>query len=341
MSDNYYDILGVSKDASEDEIKKAYRKLALKTHPDKNGGDDTQFKKINLAYETLSDTEKRNQYDNPMPQGIPHHHQQHFNANNIFEHVFGGRMNMNMNMNSNNFGRPTKRNNHTYKLNISLKDVHTGLTKTLKIKISKVCFDCQKECNQCNGTGRITRVHSNGLFMQQTQTNCNNCNGGSVYSQNSNCSNCNGNGLVDEDTLIKVDIPKNVDNGSKIIFKGLGEQPQKRNEQPGDFIVDINVNGDPYFERENNHLIYKSRITLTETLLGKDIIIPHFDEHMNINVNIFGIINPGKRYHIQGKGLNGKGDLIFVFEIIYPEQILDDLKRDTLRQAFKNIGLLG
>ena len=135
MSENYYDILNIEKDASNDDIKKAYRKLALKTHPDKNGGDDTMFKTINMAYETLSDPDKRHVYDNPnqMPD---------FGGGDIFEQLFRGmggmNVNMNMNMNNQTSRGPTKRGNHLYKIQISLKDIHTGLVKTLKLKLNKI-----------------------------------------------------------------------------------------------------------------------------------------------------------------------------------------------------------
>jgi DnaJ family protein A protein 2 len=335
-SDNYYDILGVSKDASEDEIKRAYRKLALKTHPDKNGGDDTMFKKINLAYETLSDQNKRNDYDNPnmMPNlgGFP---------GDIFDHFYKnmGGFNINVNMNVNN-NRHIKRQSHVHRLNIDLKDVHKGIVKTLKLKLNKVCFNCLDICNACNGCGNIVRIHQAGPFIQQIQTQCSSCNGvGQMTKKNMSCVNCEGKNVKFEEHTIKVDIPKNVNNGYNIIFKGLGEQAQKSTEEAGDLVVEVMINDDPYFGRENNNLIYKSKITLVESLIGKDIIVPHFDEHINMNINIFGIINPNKRYHIQGKGLGGVGDLIFIFEIVYPDRVLTYDERECLKNSFKSINL--
>ena len=341
MSDNYYDILGVSKDASEDEIKKAYRKLALKTHPDKNGGDDTEFKKINLAYETLSNPDKRSAYDNPNE--IPNMGGMHgFAGGDIFEQLFRGMGGMNINVNINGQGRgPAKRQTHVHKINISLKDVHVGLTKTLKLKINKVCFECQVECNACNGTGVIRRMQQMGPFIQQVQNQCGNCSStGNIKKNNMNCVNCNGTNSKQEEHTIKVDIPKNVENGYQVIFKDLGEQVQKRSEEAGDLIVQIIIEDDPYFKREGNNLIYHTKLALSETFLGKEIIVPHFDEHIRMNTNIFGIINPNKRYHLKGKGLGGNGDLIFVFEIIYPEKTLDNYERDALRNVFKHLKLL-
>jgi len=330
-SDNYYDILGVKKDASEEEIKRAYRKLALKTHPDKNGGDDTMFKKINVAYETLSNEDKRREYDNPGMSplnGFP---------GDIFEHFMRG-FNVNINMSSNS---SIKRQNHVHKMSIGLKDVHVGITKTLKLKINKVCFECVNKCNECNGKGSIVRVSQNGQFIQQIQTQCGNCRGvGQIDIKNIECSKCKGQNCIQEEHIVKIDIPKNVNNGYNIIFNGLGEQAQKMNEESGNLIVEINVNDDPYFQREGNNLIYKSKITLAESIVGKDIIVPHFDEYINMNINIFGIINPLKRYHIKNRGLGGEGDLIFMFEIVYPEVILVDSEREILKSMFKNVKMM-
>jgi DnaJ-class molecular chaperone len=336
-SDNYYDILGVSKDASDDEIKRAYRKLALKTHPDKNGGDDTMFKKINVAYETLSDPDKRNEYDNPnaVPNlsGFP---------GDIFEHFYKnmGGFNINMNMNMSNNNRHVKRQTHVHRINIELKDAHKGLIKTLKLKLNKICFNCLDVCNSCNGSGNIIRVHQTGPFIQQIQTQCSNCNGvGQMTKRDNNCTNCDGKNIKFEEHTVRVNIPKNVNNGHHVIFKGMGEQAQKSTEEPGDLVVEIMVNEDPYFGRENNNLIYKSKITLVESLVGKNIIVPHFDEHINMNINIFGIINPNKRYHIKGKGLGGEGDLIFMFEIVYPDRVLTNEEREYLSNSFMTINL--
>lgn len=347
MSDlDYYDILCVNKNATEDEIKKAYRKLALKTHPDKNGGDDTEFKKINLAYETLSDSDKREVYDNPntMPNmsgmpGMSGMYDMHgFTNGDMFEQIFRG-MNININMNSSN--RRVRRQNHVYRINISLKDVHMGLTKTLKLKINKICFICVDKCNTCNGNGAIMRLQQNGPFINQVQVNCNICSGsGQTNKTNTNCSDCNGTNMKQEENTIKVDIPKNVVNGNQTIFSGLGEQAQKRNEEAGDLVVEIVVEDDPYFQRENNNLIFKSKITLAETLLGKDVIVPHFDEHIKMNINIFGIIDFNKRYHLKGKGLGNRGDLIFQFEYQYKELQLTDDQKLKLENCFKELNLI-
>jgi DnaJ-class molecular chaperone len=152
--------------------------------------------------------------------------------------------------------------------------------------------------------------------------------------------NCEGKNIKFEEHTVKVDIPKGVNNGYNIVFKGLGEQAQKSIEESGDLVVEIIVNEDPYFGREHNNLIYRCKVTLVESIIGKEVIVPHFDEHINMNINIFGIINPNKRYHIRGKGLGGDGDLIFIFEVVYPDRILTNEEREFLKSSFMNVNLI-
>jgi DnaJ-class molecular chaperone len=325
---DYYSILGVNKDATSDVIKKAYRKKALECHPDKTGGDDSDFKLVNEAYDILG-SDKRHAYDNPNPFG-------NINVDSMFD-MFG-RMNVNMN-NVHVNTRPIERRSYTHNLNIPLKSVHFGLTKTLKINIKKDCLDCLINCTKCNGNGIITNMIQIGPFMQQMQQHCHICNGtGTVKKVNLSCSFCGGKNERIEEQMLKVDIPIGVTNGYTICFPGLGEQGKKRGEKSGDFNVQIIIDKDPYFEREGNDLIFKCKISLKESIIGKCITVPHFDESINVNVNIFGIINPKKRYHLKNRGLKD-GDLIFVFEICYPERLFDNNSTKLLSDVFAQVGL--
>jgi DnaJ-class molecular chaperone len=337
MSD-YYNILGVNRDASEDDIKRAFRKLALKTHPDKNGGDDTEFKKINLAYETLSDPKKKELYDNPSmnDNGFGGG----FGGHDIFEHLMRN-MNVNININRNNGNAVRRRNNHHHQVNISLRDVHYGITKTLKLTINKTCFECKEKCSRCNGNGIIIRVQQMGPFSQHVQMSCDVCSGIGITTKNNNmCKTCGGSSKINEEKTIKIEIRKNINNNEKFSFEGLGEQQLSKNEVAGDLIININIEKDPHFERENDNLIYKSKLTLSETMIGKEIIVPHFDEYFKINTNTFGVIDFNKRYHIQGRGLGGKGDLIFQFEYEYKDVQLTETQRLKLQECFKELNLI-
>lgn len=345
---DYYSILGVSKDASESEIKKAFRKKALECHPDKTGGDktggdDTLFKEINLAYETLSDSDKRHAYDNPNPFGNLNMGGDH---NDIFAQMFsgmGGFGNMNININGQNVNvnrGPQKRASHNHNIKISLRDCHTGIKKNLKITVVKNCLSCTSNCSRCNGRGVIHQAIQTGPFIQQVQTNCNNCNGSGIMNNaNSSCQNCHGKLTIEEEKLIMLDLPICVSNGHSIKFDGLGEQIKKNGEIPGDLIIQITVDQDPYFVRENDNLIYKCKLTLVESITGKVITVPHFDEPITINTHIFGTINPNKRYHLKNRGLGSKGDLIFQFEIEYPEKTFDNYAIQALNSVFKNVSL--
>jgi DnaJ-class molecular chaperone len=340
---DYYSILGVSKDTSENEIKKAFRKKALECHPDKTGGDDTLFKEINLAYETLSDSDKRHAYDNPNPFNGLNMGGDH---NDIFAQMFsgmGGFGNMNININGQNVNvnrGPQKRASHNHNIKISLRDSHTGIKKNLKITVVKNCLSCTSNCSRCNGRGIIHQTIQNGLFIQQVQGNCNNCSGSGIMNNaNNSCQNCHGKLTIEEEKLINIDI-KGISSGHTIKFDGLGEQIKKNGEIPGDLLIQIIVDSDPYFLKENDNLIFKCKLTLLESYIGKVVIVPHFDENMVINTNIFGTIDFNKRYHIKGKGLCGKGDLIFQFEYEFKDVQLTDNQRVKLENCFKELNLV-
>lgn len=339
MSDkDYYKILGVSRDASESEIKKSFRKKALECHPDKNNGDDTLFKELNESYETLSDPQKREAYDNPNPFGNINlgGHQGH---NDIFEQMM---RNMGINVNNgHNVNRIVRRSDHQHNIKITLRDAHTGISKNLKITIVKNCMNCQGVCSTCNGAGNIIQRIQHGPMIQQIQRVCDNCSGSGV-SKNPRvgCSYCDGKSEVIEEKILNLNLAVGVTTGHQIKFEKLGEQPKKSGEIPGDLLIQIIIDQDQYFQRENDNLIYKCKLTLAESIIGRIIVIPHFDENITINTHIFGVINPGKRYHLKGRGLGNKGDLIFVFEIEYPDKTFDNYSIQALNSVFKNVGLI-
>lgn len=327
---DYYSILNLSRSATDDDIKKGYRKLALKYHPDKTNGDDSKFKEISEAYEVLSDSQKKGLYDSGVDPNDKNQGTQGFGqgfnhqADHIFQQFFGG------NPFSPHTHKPTKRNNFVHDINISLKDAHTGISKTLKVNVKKICFDCKIKCSTCNGTGLMNIQHG-PIFMQQ---HCNRCGAtGSINNFNKDCVYCKGTFEKLEGQMCKIDIPKCIANGNIIVASGLGEQIHKQGEIAGDLHFKINiVNEHPCnFERQNNNLIYRVPVTFKESIIGKSITIPHFDGDINMVTDGFGVINPNKVYALKQKGLGNVGDLILKFEItypngVYPKDIIDKFR---------------
>lgn len=305
---NPYEALGVPNTASEDEIKKAYRKLAIKHHPDK-GGDPEEFKKIQGAYDILSDSEKRQNFDrfgtaDAPPQGP--------NPADFFANMFGGQ---------NPFGFPSqgprgpvKRSNFDHELKVSFKESYHGTTRNMRITLDKTCFACKKPCHQCSGRGSI--LHQMGpMVMNQP---CGPCRG--LGGVSNGCSQCQG-GRKKELLNLELKIPPGVENGNVMVGHGLGEQPQKEGEDPGDILFHIKVQEHPEFMRQGIDLIYHTRISFEDSVNGKKFKIPHFDGPIDVDTSVWGVLDPREDYVIANKGFaveQRKGMLRISFNINYP-----------------------
>lgn len=324
---SYYEILGVSKNASTEEIKASYRRLAKTHHPDKSGNKE-QFQKIQEAYEHLSDVEKRNKYDNPMiPNGFP---QQNF--------PFPFPQNFPFNRNN----RQVKKNDEYYHFKISLHDVYFGVEKTFNIKKRYMCDNCKIICNNCNGTGHVTGQQINiGFIINFLQQICNNCHGNGMVKNNINCHHCSNQGFKFKEKVINLRIPKGIENDKEYIFEGWGEQAIKPEEISGNFIIKIQIEKDELFTRENLDLIYRQDINLFDSITGKEIKIPFYDEIIIIDTSKFGIINPSKEYIVIQKGLpnekNERGNLKIKFTISYPNKTLKQDEINKLKLCFQEI----
>lgn len=320
---NYYEILGIDKTSSKDEIKQAFRKLAIENHPDK-GGEKEKFQEIQEAYEILGNEEKRRNYDNGMN-----------GRSSNFDFFFN-------NFHQRQHNQTIKKQNHYYNCEINLEDVHFGINKKIKVKRIKICKICYIPCDECNGSGQFSRTVQMGPFIQQITQICNKCNGQGVYKESKNtCNDCK-DGKITEEKIFELQIPKGVHENKQYIFDEWGEQAIKENEISGDVIVSIKIRDHNDFKRNNLNLIYESTVTLKESIIGKEIKLDIFKEIININTKIFGIINPNKQYILYGKGLNSesdkkRGDLYIIFKIEYPERSLNDDEIKILNKTFKTI----
>lgn len=301
-----YEILGVERTASPEEIKKAYRKLAVKHHPDK-GGDQEKFKEISAAYEILSDAEKKNNYDQfgdaqgPQGGGMP-------DMNDIFKNFFGG-----MGQGPQQRG-PTRRQDRQHTIHISLEDAFKGVVKKLKINIEHPCYSCQQNCQACKGQGGI--LHQMGPF--QMQQPCQACSSAGVVSKG--CPACDNKKIIREEDVIPVVINKCVMDGETLVIPNKGEQPVKQGEMAGNLLIQIRVKHHPLFVREGNHLVFTTKISFDESVNGTKVTIPHFAGDMNIDTAYFGIIDPRLRYEIKAKGMNETSNLYIVFDVQYPKR---------------------
>ena len=300
-----YEVLGVPKDAQDQDIKKAYRKLAREHHPDK-GGDAEKFKKVQEAYEVLSDPQKRQNYDQfgtpeggGNPQGFP-------NPNDIFAQMFGGA-----------FGGPrgpVRRGDHHHELKITLEDAYRGLTRMFKVTLTKPCFACRKQCPQCNGRGTI-HVQMGPMTFNQP---CPPCGGqGGVAS---GCQECNFKSKKHEPLNLELKIPAGVEDGATIVAGGMGEQAQKQGEDPGDLVFHIKIQDHPELMRQGRDLVWSTRISFEDSVNGKVIQVPHFDGSIQINTTDWGVLDPREDYIIPDKGFVTGGKLRVSFNIVYPER---------------------
>lgn len=297
-----YDVLGLTRDATADDVKKAYRKLAREHHPDK-GGDPEKFKKVQEAYEVLSDPEKRQNFDrfgtaDAPPQGP--------NPNDIFAQMFGGA-----------FGGqrgPVRRADHHHDLKITLDDAYRGLSRTFKVTLTKPCFACRKQCHQCRGRGSVQIQMGPMAFSQP----CPACGGQGGVS--SGCHECNFRSKKHEPLNLELKIPAGVEDGATLVAGGMGEQGQKPDEEPGDLIFHVKIQDHPDLMRQGKDLVWSTRISFEDSVNGKVLQVPHFDGPMEINTSDWGVLDPREDYVVPNKGFVPGGKLRVSFNVVYPER---------------------
>ncbi|KAL6634864.1 hypothetical protein ACP70R_027535 [Stipagrostis hirtigluma subsp. patula] len=332
----YYEVLGVPKTASQDELKKAYRKAAIKNHPDK-GGDPEKFKELSHAYEVLSDPEKREIYDqygeDALKEGMGGGSSSDFSPFDIFEHLFpgGGAFG-----GGSSRGRRQKRGEDVvHTLKVSLEDLYNGATKKLSLSRNALCKKCKGKgsksgatgtCHGCRGVGMRTVTRQMGLGMiQQMNVVCPECKGsGEIISEKDKCPSCKGSKVAQEKKVLEVHVEKGMQHGQKIVFQG--EADEAPDTVTGDAVFVVQVKDHPKFKRKYDDLYIEHTISLTEALCGFQFVLTHLDgRQLLIKSNPGEVIKPGQHKAINDEGMpqHGrpfmKGRLFVEFNVKFPE----------------------
>lgn len=340
---DYYKILGIGKDASKEEIKKAYKKMAKKYHPDLNAGDETaekKFKEVNEAASVLGDDNKRAQYDQFGTEGMKFGGQggpgggfggfnfsgSGFDFNDIFDSFFGGGMG--------GFGGsrargPKQGADLRYDMDITLKEVATGVDKKIKMKKKVTCNDCDGHgghgvttCAQCGGKGVTTSIRRTPFGAMQTQTTCRACHGaGEVVDEV--CDTCHGKGFVYGEKIVNISIPEGVEDGMRLRMQGEGE-PGEPGAPPGDLYIFIHEKPHEYFKREGTNLYIQVPITYAQAVFGDSITVPTITGKAQLKIP--SGTQPGTLLRMKNKGLphvqhNSNGDQYVKVQVEVPTNI--------------------
>lgn len=344
---DYYEILEVSKSASAEEIKKAYRKKAIQYHPDKNPGDkasEEKFKESAEAYEVLSNPEKRKRYDQYGHAGVGGASggggfSGNMSMEDIFAHfgdVFGGGFGGFGGFGSSRSSqRVNKGSNLRVKVKLTLQEIANGVEKKIKVKKYNSCHHCNgtgaengssyTDCGTCRGTGQVTRISNTILGQMQTSSTCPTCQGeGRIITHK--CAQCNGEGLLRNDEVVTIKIPAGVEEGMQLSVSGKGNAA-RRGGINGDLLVLIEEEKHIELIREGHDLIYNLTLTVPDAILGAPVEIPTIEG--KVKVKIEPGTQPGKILRLKGKGLpevNGyyRGDLMVRINVYIPAEVSRD-----------------
>ena len=366
MAKDYYDILGVGKGSSDDEIKKAYRKLAHKYHPDKQGGDAEKFKEINEAYQVLSDKTKRGQYDqfgqtfNGQGGGgfngqggfggfdFGGFSSQGFNFNgsgfeDIFSDIFGGGFSGSPRGDSRRPGKDIQ-----VDVEIDFAETVTGAKRELELLLNGTCDRCEggggepgakkETCPTCKGSGQVRKTMQSFFGSFSQVATCSTCEGsGSVYSQK--CTKCGGSGRSKEKQRITIDIPAGIADGQTISMQGRGEAGEK-GARSGDLYVNVHVRSSAYFERKGNDIHSVEHITFSQAVFGDRISVRTIDGE--VKMKIPQGTQSGDVFRIKGGGIpalqrSGRGDQMVKIVVDIPKSPNREQKK--IIEQLKNAGL--
>lgn len=342
---DYYDVLGVNKSASQDEIKSAFRKLAKQYHPDvsKEENAEAKFKEAQEAYSVLSDEQKRSQYDQfghsafqgggaGGAGGFGGFDFNGFDYGDIFENIFGGFGGFSSSRNSN---RARRGNDSLIRMKLSFEEAVFGTRKEIELDVIEECSDCSGKgghdetvCDKCHGSGTITSEQHTILGSFLSKTTCNKC-GGKGKTYKTTCSTCRGDGRVKKNKEIEIKIPSGVDNGSRLKLSGKGSAGTNGGSN-GDLYIEFIVEEHDYFIRDDNDIYIEAPINITEAVLGCKKEIPTL--YGNVTLTIPSGSESGDKHRIKGKGINNessrrKGDMYIVLKIVTPKKLSKEQKK--------------
>ena len=371
---DYYEVLGVNKNATDEELKKAYRKLAKKYHPDANPDNkkeaEEKFKEVNEAYETLSDPQKRRMYDQfgpdgpqgfgggsgqgPFGQGGYYSYSSSgFNGfddfgdlGDIFSSFFGGGFGGRSSSRKQN--GPRKGADLNLRMEITFEQAYLGVEKEITVTRNETCDNCHgtgakpgtsvTKCTTCNGTGQVTQVQNTILGQMQTRRTCTVCHGtGEIIKEP--CEVCHGNGTVRKQPRIKVKIPAGIDDNQTVVLRGEGE-PGEKGGQKGDLYITVRIKKHSIFTRSGNNVTCEVPITITQATLGADLEIPMVDG-TKVTYKIPDGTQTGTKFVIKNKGFksvnsSSTGDFVFTVKVQTPKKLTKE-QRELLVQLAKTM----
>ena len=351
---DYYEVLDIKRDASQSEIKKSFRSLARKFHPDKNPNDpesELKFKEVQEAYAILSNPSEKRKYDtygHNGPGGSPFGAGGFQGVNISVEDLFGGGFES---VFSSIFGSSSPRRNKRQRgsdllvsHSIPFEALMNGCEESLEFEVLKTCNDCNglgsknmddvRECPACDGRGRIQRIERLGPFTQQVVSDCPSCKGEGRIIQNP-CSNCRGQGRANQTKKVQFTVPPGIENGQRLRMSGYGESSKSENGDPGHLYIEIDVQEHEWFERDGADLLMALPLTFTDLVLGTTVEIPHLDGEI-LKIKIPPGSKPSQTISVKGRGLpsnrarNGRGSIMVLLKLDMPEKVTRNFKKKLI-----------